>query len=115
MPDGMLVALNEAAVEGLSLVDSVLLDYYPILPLYHIRPEYKIGASEQWKDIGSILRDGWGDCKDFTAWRLAELRKRGLRARAKSTVERQRKRLLFHTFIAYPDGTTEDPARILGM
>lgn len=115
MPDGLIIALNQAAVEGLALVDSVLLDYYPIRPLYEVRPRYQVGGSEQWKDIGAVLRDGWGDCKDFTAWRLAELRKRGIRARAESIVERQRKRLLFHTYVRYADGRTEDPARILGM
>lgn len=115
MPDDMLVALNQAAVEGLALVDRVLLDYYPIRPLYEVRPQYKVGGKEEWKDIGAILRDGWGDCKDFTAWRLAELRKRGIHARAESIVERQRTRLLFHTYVRFADGRTEDPAKLLGM
>lgn len=115
MPDDLLIALNEAAVEGLALIDSVILDYYPIYPLYYIRPAYKLAQKEQWKDIGQVLKDGWGDCKDFTAWRLAELRKAGIQARARSIVERQRKRLLFHSFVAYPDGSTEDPAKQLGM
>lgn len=115
MPDSLLVALNQAAVEGLSLVDSVLLDYYNLRPLYELRPAYKVGGREQWKDIGSILRDGWGDCKDFTAWRLAELRKRGVRASAESIVERHKSRLLFHTYVRYANGAIEDPARILGM
>jgi len=115
MPDDLLVALNEAAVEGLALIDAVILDYYPILPLYEVRPAYRIAAKEQWKDIGSVIADGWGDCKDFTAWRLAELRKQGVRARAKSYVERQRKRLLFHTLVQYPNGHLEDPAKELGM
>ncbi len=115
MPDHMLVALNEAAVEGLALVNAVLLRYYPVRPLYEIRPFYKLGTVERWKDLGAVLKDGWGDCKDFTAWRLAELRKAGYQARAKSIVERQSKRLLFHTFIEYPNGYVEDPAKELGM
>ena len=115
MPDGLLIALNQAAVEGLAGIDSVLLDYYPIPPLYDVRPTYKVGSTESWKDIGAILKDGWGDCKDFTAWRLAEVRKAGIQARARSSVERHKRRLLFHTWVEYANGHTEDPARILGM
>jgi len=115
MPDDLLIGLNQAAVEGLALVNRVLLDYYPIPPLYEVRPRYKVGSTEQWKDIGSILRDGWGDCKDFTAWRLAELYRANVSAKAKSIVERHKRRLLFHTYVEYANGKTEDPARILGM
>lgn len=115
MPDDMLIALNEAAVEGLALVDAVLLQYYNIPSIYSIQPAYKVAKKETWKDIGALLRDRWGDCKDFTAWRLAELRRMGIQAKAESIVARQGNRLQFHTYVRYADGQVEDPARELGM
>lgn len=115
MPDDLLVALNEASVEGLALVDSVILRYYNIPSIYTKRPKYRIAPKETWKDIGTLLGDGWGDCKDFVAWRLAELRKQGVSCKAESIVQRQGNRLLFHTYIRFADGHVEDPARELGM
>lgn len=111
----MLVELNQAAVEGLALVDAVLLDYYQLPSIYTVRPRYRVAKRETWKDIGAVLRDGWGDCKDFTAWRLAELRKQGVAASAESIVGRSGRKLLFHTYVRYPDGRLEDPAKRLGM
>jgi hypothetical protein len=122
MPDDMLEALNAATVTGLALVNRVILDYYNLPPLYqmgmryHVPKEVESGRSrEQWKDIATLLKDRWGDCKDFTAWRLAELWKAGKQAYAESRVYREGKSLLFHTYIRFPDGSTEDPARTLGM
>lgn len=121
MPDYLLIELNQAAVEGLANIDSVILKHYNIPSIYQIAPIYKTGGPESWRDIGSILteydRQGrrWGDCKDFTAWRLAELRKAGIAAHAESIVTREGKKLLFHTYVRYADGSLEDPARELGM
>ena len=115
MPDEMLVRLNQAATEGLALVDRVLVDYYNFPSIYEVAPKYRIGPRESWKDIGAILKDGWGDCKDFTAWRLAELWKLGINAKAECIVQRQGRRLLFHVYVRHPDGSIEDPAKLLGM
>lgn len=115
MPDDMLIDLNQAAVEGLALVDGVLLDYYQLPSIYEVAPRYRVAKRETWKDIGTVLHDGWGDCKDFTAWRLAELRKQGIQAKAESIVERIGRRLRFHTYVRYQDGRYEDPAKRLGM
>lgn len=115
MPDDMLVRLNQAAVEGLALVDRVLLDYYNFPSIYKVAPKYRTGGKETWKDIGALLKDGWGDCKDFTAWRLAELWKAGVNAKAEAIIQRQGRRLLFHVYIRHPDGSIEDPAKLLGM
>ena len=115
MPDSLLVELNEAAVEGLAGIDMVLMRYYNLPSLYVINPKYRVASKESWKDIGAVIRDGWGDCKDFTAWRLAELWKQGVPAKAESIVGRNGSKLLFHTYVRYPDGRVEDPAKRLGM
>lgn len=115
MPDELLIGLNEAAVEGLAGVDSVILRWYNIPSIYSIRPVYRVERKEAWKDIGQLLVDRIGDCKDFTAWRLAELRKAGVQAKAESIVMRSGSRLQFHTYVRYSDGRLEDPARELGM
>ena len=115
-PDYYLIELNQAAVEGLAGVDKVILDYNPRIPgLYVVRPRYRVPKRETWKDIGAVLRDKSGDCKDLTAWRLAELWRMGVNARAESIVERIGPRLQFHTYIRYADGRVEDPSRELGM
>lgn len=111
----MLIGLNQAAVEGLAGINTVLLSYYNIPSIYDVRPKYRVGSKESWKDIGAVLRDMWGDCKDFTAWRLAELRQQGTNARAESIVVRKAKRLMFHTYVRYQSGALEDPAKQLGM
>lgn len=111
-----MIALNEAAVEGLALINGVLLDFYPRFPsLYDAHPRYKVAPKETWKDMAAVLRDGWGDCKDFTAWRLAELRRQGIDARAESIVGRKGRQLMFHTYVRYVNGMVEDPAKLLGM
>lgn len=115
--DELLVKLNAAAVEGLAGIDLVLYDFFPNIPgIYTFRPRYHVPEVETWKDIGAVIRDKAGDCKDLVAWRLAELWRQGVvGARAESIVERQKTRLQFHTFIRLPNGQVEDPARELGM
>lgn len=122
MPDDLLIRLNEATVEGLARVNRVWLDYYNVPSLYQFAPRYHVPAAvasgrerERWKDIPTVITERWGDCKDFVAWRLAELWKAGIDARARSIVQRRGRQLLFHTYVEYADGRTEDPARTLGM
>jgi hypothetical protein len=118
MPDDMLTDINAAIVTGLALADTAIIERYPNFPrLYDVRPEYRHPRSgERWKDVWTVLHDGWGDCKDFVAWRLAELWLSGINARAESSIERHRYgRMLFHTYIVYPNGAIEDPSIELGM
>jgi transglutaminase-like putative cysteine protease len=114
-PDWLLVELNAAAVMGLALVDSVILEYYHVPSLYRFAPRYVVEPVERWKDIATVLKDKTGDCKDFTAWRLAELWRSGIGARAESIVQRSGRDMMFHTYVRYDDGKVEDPARLLGM
>jgi hypothetical protein len=55
---------------------------YPIPPLYHSGVRYKEDppGQENWKDCLAVLADGHGDCDRLVAWRVAELRVRGIAA-----------------------------------
>lgn len=112
----LMCRLIEAQTEGLAGINLVLLQRYPRIPgLYAVKPRYLVPAKETWKDLGAVLRDKHGDCKDLVAWRLAELWKQGVDAKAEAIGDRQKHRLQFHVFIRYGNGTVEDPARELGM
>lgn len=113
---GLMLRLIEAQTEGLAGIDLVLLQFFPRIPgIYAFRPKYKVPTKETWKDLGAVIHDKHGDCKDLVAWRLAELWKQGVMAKAEAILERQSNRLQFHVFIRFPNGTVEDPARELGM
>jgi hypothetical protein len=52
---------------------------YP--PLYEAGVRYeREQGTEEWLDIPSVIDAGWGDCEDLACWRVAELRKQGVRA-----------------------------------
>jgi hypothetical protein len=55
---------------------------YPLPPLYASGVRYKEDppGQENWKDIPAVLSDGHGDCDRLVAWRVAELRVRGIKA-----------------------------------
>lgn len=66
---------------------------------------------EHWRLISQVLKRGAGDCEDLTAWRVAELRERGINAVPDIT----RQGRMFHVRVRYPDGRLEDPSKRLGM
>lgn len=87
---------------------------------------------EDWLDAPSVLRQGFADCEDLAAWRTAELNADGVEA--ESVIKWQwiprdvmiaqgypadklpaRGVWLVHCCVRYPDGTIEDPSKILGM
>jgi hypothetical protein len=73
-------------------------------------------GEERWRDIPSVLREGWGDCEDLACWRAAELVEReGVAARPSYTWRRRPGISIYHIVVRLPDGRTEDPSRKLGM
>jgi len=76
-----------------------------------------VGSGEHFRDIPRIIENGGGDCDNVASWRCAELREK-LRIPAKPYIT-WRKRpdggTTYHVVTAYPDGTIEDPSRLLGM
>jgi hypothetical protein len=87
---------------------------------------------EDWQDILTTLRRGSGDCEDLATWRVADLRVRGIDARAfgqprpmvlPTTCEAgavacddtPQVGTLWHILVRLPDGRIEDPSKVLGM
>lgn len=67
--------------------------------------------TEIWKDIPTILADGFGDCEDLACWRAAELRLVGIKA---GPYVKWRKKK-HHALVLLPNGKVEDPSKALGM
>lgn len=106
-----------------------------IPPLYASGVIYKEDppGEENWKDCYAIMKDGHGDCDRLAAWRAAELRVAGIAAeavlkwqwipRAVMIGTGYPARLLgnapgvwmVHCLVRFPDGSVEDPSKILGM
>jgi hypothetical protein len=73
-------------------------------------------GEERWRDIPSVLREGWGDCEDLACWRAAELVEReGIAARPSYRWRRRPGISIYHIVVRLPNGRIEDPSRKLGM
>lgn len=72
-------------------------------------------GGERFRDVPNILRNGGGDCDNMNCWRAAELRLAGIPASPYVTSRHQGNRTIMHAIVEHPDGTAEDPSRILGM
>lgn len=112
-----------------------------IAPLYASGVRYKEDppGEENWKDVHAVIRDGHADCDRLTAWRAAECRVAAKMARrpelyadpvlkwqwiprAVMLAQGYPGRLLpadgvwlVHCLVRFPDGSVEDPSKILGM
>lgn len=117
LPPSALRALLGALVER----DSTWLRENPRAPcIYNAAVVYKYdrdsGCGERFKDVPTVLRDGYGACADLSCWRVAKLRLRG--ENAKVIWEERRLRdgsPLYHVLVRRADGRHEDPSRRLGM
>lgn len=89
-------------------------------PLYTAGVRYRREepGREDWLTVPSILRRRFGDCEDLASWRIAELRVQGVKAKPRITFRRfgpGGRFSLYHITLEKPDGSIEDPSRILGM
>jgi hypothetical protein len=111
------------------------LRHYPKTPsLYEsgVVYEREPPGREDWQDILTTLRRGSGDCEDLATWRAADLRMRGIPARAfgrprpmviPSSCEAgavacddtPQVGTLWHILVRLPNGKIEDPSLRLGM
>lgn len=112
-------------LDAITKIDEDYLREFPETPtLYGSGVVYRRTGPKEWFDIATTISMGWGDCKDFSAWRVAELRRAG---------ESGAKCWLKHVTDVKPDGSKlyafhvvvsrrsqgkvwlEDPSRVLGM
>lgn len=107
-------------LDALVAVDRLWLQMYPEAPwLYEsgVRYVYKdpIEAAA-WQDIPNTLDKGFGDCKDFAAWRVAELLERvGVDATPAIQWRLVDGSWRLHALVRLSDGSLEDPSKLLGM
>lgn len=102
---------------GLSQINREYLLRYPNTPsLYTSGVRYRAEKNtENWQDIPSILRHGYGDCEDLACWRIGELQSQGIRAMPYISWRPSQRGTIYHALVRYPDGRIEDPSRALGM
>jgi hypothetical protein len=105
-----------------------------IPPLYLSGVVYREEAPghEDWLDCIAVLRQGFADCEDLAAWRAAELRVAGhdvepvirwqwiprelMIAQGYPAKKLPRDGVwLVHCVVRWPDGSIEDPSKLLGM
>lgn len=106
-------------LEALTRINADYLLRHPSTPqLYQsgVRYRREPPGSERWLSVPAILRTGFGDCEDLACWRAAELRIRGIRAKAFPTlVPSVSGRELWHIKVGVLGGEVEDPSKKLGM
>lgn len=103
-----------ALLGGYARAAAVELQRRPLPPLYAagVRYQREPRGRERWQLPRETFRRGVGDCEDLSIWRAGELQRAGVDAWP--LVYRSGRRTL-HVVVAWPDGTIEDPSRILGM
>jgi hypothetical protein len=83
-------------------------------PLYKAGVVY--GRTQLWEPIPAVLARGFGDCKSLAPWLVAEYRKKGINADTVFRwIKNNRGGTDFHILVVLPDGTNEDPSKVLGM
>lgn len=106
-------------LEALTRCNVLWLQGHPETPgIYKAGVRYRQESNaEAWLDIPHIMELGWGDCEDLAAWRTAELRMQGVKAKCYLQWFHQPEQgfTLYHVQVKLPDGSIEDPSKKLGM
>lgn len=109
-------------LEALVKCNLIWLEAHPYAPpLYAsgVRYQQEPEGSEDWADIPHVLAQGWGDCEDLAAWRIAELRRQKIPAKGRlkwfKSPSRFPSMTLYHVQVLLPGNKIEDPSRKLGM
>ena len=105
-------------LEAVAQANVDFLREYPNTP-----PLYKAGVVyeeeppgvEEFLDIPEVYSRGATDCANLCAWRVAELRKAGVKARFRLIWTRTPRGRIFHVQVRHPNGRIEDPSVLLGM
>lgn len=82
--------------------------------LYNTRVIYS--RTHVWDTIPALYMRGYGDCKSLTCARVAELLVSGRKlVKPVFRFDPKPNGTMFHILVMYPDGSWEDPSRLLGM
>lgn len=104
----------EALLDCLTNLNTLFLRAYPFtVPLYHSGVRYE--RTLVWDTIPALYNRQFGDCKSLTACRVAERRAAGDICRPVFRFDPQRYGTMFHILVMNPDGSFEDPSKVLGM
>lgn len=88
----------------------------PLLYQSGVRYQAEPPGEEEWLDIPTLYKQGFGDCEDLGCARAAELRHYwGIPAVCCIKHKLIGPITLVHVQVLHPDGTVEDPSRNLGM
>lgn len=112
-------ATLQCMLDALTDIDARYLRKHPETPAIYasgVRYEEEPPGQEDWQDVATTIRMGVGDCDDVAPWLAAQKRVAGLDARPtfKDQVLSSGS-TLYHILTMNPDGTIEDPSRVLGM
>ena len=104
----------EASLEYLIALDIDFLRRHPSPDLYHDDVFYK--TTVEWEPIPAVQLRGHGDCKSLVAWRIAELRIRGIPCRPVFRYwTRPDGRFDYHILVMRNGAVFEDPSKVHGM
>jgi hypothetical protein len=103
-----------AAVEGLCGINFVLLGCLrgQVPRLYESGIVYREPGKKQWFNVADLYDEGFGDCKDLVACRVAELRYFDAEL-AMPHVYLTRRERRYHAVVKRADGSIEDPSAIV--
>ncbi len=110
-----LVKINEWHINRLALEGKTVAPLYESGVYYQSEPP----GEEEWLDIPSLYRQGFGDCEDLAAALCAEYRCQGIPAVC--CIKHKRHDTpngvvtMVHVMVLMPDGSIEDPSAMLGM
>ena len=103
-----------------TLINTREIGWYNLPPLYKsgvryqrdvCRARHVPGACERFLSAKQCFDERFGDCDDLGPWRAAEWIRKGVKARALPI----RSEVGWHIIVKLPNGTIEDPSKVLGM
>jgi hypothetical protein len=106
-------------VEALALADELWLRQHPDAPSIYDAGVRYITTNDNWRDVPAVVANHGADCMSLCAWRVAELRLRGVKCEPGILMQWDEtganKQVVFHVLVRYADGHYEDPSKRLGM